>query len=349
VNFSSDNAAGVSPAILAAVAEAARGSAMAYGADPWTQRMEAAFEAAFERPVAVFPVATGTAANVLALACLTPPWGAVYCHREAHVEVDECGAPEFFTGGAKLALLDGPHGRIAPGTLAAALAAAPFGGVHHAQPAALSLTQATEAGTVYPLDEVRELAALAHRHGLAVHMDGARFANAVAALGCTPAEATWRAGVDVLSFGATKNGALAAEAVVFFDSARARDFAFRRKRGGHLFSKQRFLSAQLLAYLADGLWLANARHANAMAARLAAGLAALPGARLAHPAEANEVFAVLPEPAIAALQAAGAQCHRWAGEAGLVRFVAAFDTPAADVERCLAVARSALDPAAPAR
>jgi threonine aldolase len=216
------------------------------------------------------------------------------------------------------------------------------GVVHHAQPAAISISQATEAGTVYRPDEIAALAAVARRHGLALHMDGARFANAVAALGCSPAELSWGAGVDVLSLGATKNGALAAEAVLFFDPAKAEGFAFRRKRGGHLFSKMRFLSAQLDAYLADGLWLRNAGHANAMARRLAEGLAALPGASLRHPTEANEVFVELPEPAIAALEAAGVGFYRWGGVgARTLRLVTAFDTPVEDVETCIAAARRA--------
>src|SRR6185312_1799022 len=248
---------------------------------------------------AVFPVATGTAANALALAALTPPWGAIYCHEAAHIQSDECGAPEFFAAGAKLLPLAGEDAKLMPATVEAALLER--GVVHHVQPSALSISQATEAGTLYRPAEIAALGALARRHGLALHMDGARFANAVAALGCAPADLTWRAGVDALSFGATKNGALAAEAVIFFDPAKAADLAYRRKRAGHLFSKMRFLSAQLDAYLADGLWLRNARHANAMAARLGQGLARLPGARLVHPVEANEVFVELAEASIAAL------------------------------------------------
>ena len=349
MNFASDNTAGAHPAILRALAEASEGRAMPYGNDPWTERVAASLAEIFETAVTVFPVATGTACNALALSALTPPWGAVMCHGSAHIEVDECGAPEFFTGGAKLVTLPGEDGRIAPATLEQALAGAGFGVVHSVQPAALSLTQATECGTVYRPDAIRALADLAHARGMGVHMDGARFANAVASLGASPAELTWRSGVDVLSLGATKNGAMAAEAVVFFDQARADRFAFRRKRAGHLFSKMRFLSAQLEAYLADGLWLANAGHANAMAARLAAGLATLPGVGLLHPVEANAVFATLPGHAIEALKAAGFRFYRWPHDGSdAVRLVTAFDTRPADVDAFLARLQSILLIPAPA-
>jgi threonine aldolase len=340
MNFRSDNVTGIAPEILAAIAAANAGAAPSYGADAVTERLCRRVSEIFEHEVAVFPVATGTAANALALASVTPVWGAIYCHEASHVQTDECGAPEFFAGGAKLLPLAGADAKLVPAAIEAVMIER--GVVHHPQPAAISISQATEAGTVYQPSEIAGLAAVARRHGLALHMDGARFANAVAALGCSPAELSWRAGVDVLSLGATKNGALAAEAVVFFDPAKADGFVYRRKRGGHLFSKMRFLSAQLDAYLADGLWLRNARHANAMAGRLAAGLAALPGARLRHPAEANEVFVELPEPAIAALEAAGVGFYRWGGTASrTLRLVTAFDTPAGDVEACIATARRA--------
>jgi threonine aldolase len=292
----------------------------------------------FEREVAVFPLATGSAANALALAALVPRYGAVYCHREAHVNVDECGAPEFFTGGAKLVVLDGEGAKITP----QAVAETAFGRgiVHHVQPAAISITQATEKGTVYSPDEVAALAELARRQDMALHMDGARFANALAHLGCSPAEATWKAGVDVLSLGATKNGAMAAEAVVFFNPGQAREFAYLRKRAGHLFSKQRFVSAQLEAYLTDDLWLNNARHANALAARLGEGLAALPGAALVAPVEANEVFVALPRPVVEGLKAAGVLFYVWReAQRPQARFVTAYDSRAEDVEALLAEAR----------
>jgi threonine aldolase len=337
MDFRSDNVAGASPAILAALAAANVGTDSAYGDDATTARLERSFAELFAHEVAVFPVATGTAANALALAALTPPWGIVYCHEEAHVAIDECGAPEFFAGGAKLVTLEGADGKITPDAIARRLTEPGF--VHHAQPAAVSVSQTTEAGTLYRPDEIAALGAFARRHGLALHVDGARFANAVAALHCHPGDITWRAGVDALSFGATKNGALAAEAVIFFDRARARDFGYRRKRGGHLVSKMRFLSAQLEAYLEDGLWLKNAAHANAMSARLGAGLVRLKGARLRHPVEANEVFAELPERVIRALEADGFKFYRWGGAQALcLRLVASFATRAGDVDAMIEAA-----------
>ena len=228
---------------------------------------------------------TGTAANALSLATVAPPYGAVFCHQEAHINVDECGAPTFFSGGAVLVPLHGEHGRLEPAAFGAALAAHPTY-VHSVQPAALSLTQATELGTAYRPAQIRALAELAHERGLKVHMDGARFANALCFLGCHPGDITWRAGVDVLSLGATKNGALAAEAVVFFDTSLVRDFELRRKRAGHLLSKSRYVAAQLLAYLESGVWRRNAERTN----RLAQSIGQAAGAALLHPVEANEVF-----------------------------------------------------------
>jgi threonine aldolase len=344
VNFRSDNVTGIAPEILAAIAAANIGDAPSYGADPVTARVARRFAEIFERDVAVFPLATGTAATALALAALTPPWGVVYCHEESHVQTDECGAPEFYAAGAKLIGLPGAEAKIAPAAVEARMIEQ--GVVHHAQPAAISISQATEAGTLYTPAEIAALGALARRRGLALHMDGARFANAVAALRCAPAEITWRSGVDVLSFGATKNGALAAEAVIFFDPPRAADFAYRRKRGGHLFSKMRFLSAQLDAYLADGLWLKNAAHANRVAAWLAEGLASIAGTRLRYPTQANEVFVELPESAIRALAEAGFGFYRWGGESSrCLRLVTAFDSRLEDAEAFVSVVRRHAAPA----
>jgi threonine aldolase len=340
MNFASDNVTGACPAVLDALVAANDGAAMPYGNDDWTGRVRDRLRDLFGKPdLLAFPVATGTAANALALACLTPPFGAVYCHREAHINVDECGAPEFFAGGAKLVLLEGAGAKIAPATLDAAVAGR--GVVHHVQPAAVSITQATEMGLVYRPEEVADLSATARAHGLKLHMDGARFANAVAALDVDPAEVTWKAGVDVLSFGATKNGCLAAEAVVFFDPALAHDFVYHRKRSGHLVSKGRLLGAQLEAYLAGDLWLANARHANAMAHRLAEGLAGLPDCALLHPVEANEVFTRLGPAVVSALQAAGAIFYDGHFGAGTQRFVCAWNTAAADVDALVAAAAGA--------
>ena len=339
MNFASDNTAGISPEILAALAAANDGAVGSYGADPITARLEARLTDLFEHEVAVFPVATGTAANALALAAVTPPWGAVLCHPLAHIACDEANAPEFYTGGAKLVPVPGADGKLAAADLAALLPG-DLGNVHHAQPAAISLTQATECGTVYRPAEIAEISALARRHGLAVHMDGARFANALVHLDTSPAELTWRAGVDVLSFGATKNGALGAEAIVFFDPARARELPFRRKRAGHLFSKMRFLSAQLDAYVTDGLWLRNAAHANAMAQDLARGLAQLPESRLRHPVEANEIFIELPEAMIAGLLDRGFKFYRWDGpESRCIRLVTAWNTAPQAVDALIAAAR----------
>jgi len=346
MNFASDNTAGVAPEILAALNAANAGHVPSYGADPLTLAVRDRLRAIFEAPQAeVLLVATGTAANALSCALLTQPWGAIFCHRNAHIEEDECGAPEFFTGGSKLVLVDGDHAKMAPEALRAAIAHTARGGVHNVQRGMVSITNATEAGTLYTPEEVAALSAVARDFGLPVHMDGARFANALVAAGCTPAEMTWRAGVDVLSFGGTKNGCMGVEAVVIFDPARAWEGELRRKRAGHLFSKHRFLAAQMLAYLEEGLWLRLAVHANTMAARLSRGIAATPGARLVHPTEANEVFAAFPRSAHRALQAAGAAYHLWPfdqslegpGEEALAaRMVASWATTEAEIDAFLA-------------
>jgi threonine aldolase len=342
MNFASDNTAPVCAEIMQSMAAANDGIVSSYGADPLTARLTARAAALFETDLAIYPVATGTAANALALATLVNPYGAVLCYEEAHIATDECGAPEFFMGGAKLLTLPSADGRITPAQIEAAVARAIDGGIHHVQPEAVSITQATEWGTVYDADAVAALGAACRRHGLALHMDGARFANALVHLGCTPAELTWKAGVDVLSFGATKNGALAAEAVIFFNPALAAGFERRRKRGGHLWSKMRYISAQLCAYLEDGLWLRNANHANRAATRLAEGLATIPGVRLLQPVQANELFVALPEARIAALEAGGAHFYRWIEVAGeplpVIRLVTSFVTTDREVESFLALA-----------
>jgi len=348
MNFASDNAAGVAPAILDAIARTNAGFALGYGNDDLTRAVERRMAELFERDLAVFLVPTGTAANALALAHLTPPWGGVLCHAEAHIAIDECGAPEFFGGGLKLIGLPGVGGKIAPATLVAAIARHTGHRPHAVQARTVSLSQVTEAGTVYGVDEVRALAEIAHAHGLKVHMDGARFANALARLGASPAAMSWRAGVDALSFGATKGGALAAEAIVVFDRPAADALHEQRKRGGHLVSKHRFVAAQFAAFLADDNWLAWARHANHMADRLAQGLAA-GGRAPAWPVDANLVFVVLPGAADARLRAAGATYYAWHSDsmpAGialqegdvLARLVASFATTESDVDRFLALA-----------
>jgi threonine aldolase len=347
MDFRSDNTAAAAPEILSALAAANTGTRTSYGEDPQTARLEQRLKELFETDLAAYCVATGTAANALGLSLLSPPYGAVYCHEEAHILVDECGAPEFYCGGARMVGLPGDGGKITAAQLRARLPDG-AGEVHHVQPAAISLTQATEAGTVYRAGEIAAIAEVAREHHLRVHMDGARFANALAFLQLSPAEATWRAGVEVLSFGASKNGALAAEMVILFDRSLAHAFEFRRKRAGHLFSKMRFLTAQFEAYLTDGLWLRLATRANGLARRLADGLARLPGVHLCYPVEANEVFVDLPEPVIAGLLAEGFQFYRWPGaHPHRVRLVAAFNTEEAHITALIAsAARHAATPLA---
>ena len=340
MNFCSDNVAGIAPEILAAIGAANTGASASYGADQWTAKLDKHLAEIFERKVTAFPIVTGTAANALALSVMTPPYGSIYCHEEAHIAVDECGAPEMYTAGAKLRTLPGRNGKLTAETVAEALAQGRAGDVHHVQPAALSLTQATECGTAYRPDEVAAICAIAKQHNLKTHMDGARFANAVAHLNLSPAEITWKAGIDALCFGATKNGAMGAEIVVFFNDELAKTFAFHRKRAGHLMSKMRFVSAQLDAYFADGLWLRYARHANAMAQRLVQGLIALPGVKLLYPVEANEIFIELPVPTVDALREAGFAFYDWPNSpAGTIRLVTAFNTEQQAVDQFLATAK----------
>jgi threonine aldolase len=343
VNFASDNTAPVAPAILDALVAANSGHVLGYGNDEWTKQVERRFAEIFERDVAVFLVPTGTAANALALAHVSPPWGVVLCHAQSHIATDECGAVEFFGGGLKLVGLSGEDGKITPRLLQKALAG--YGGhsPHQMIPSALSITQASEAGTIYRTDEIATLAEIAHARSLAVHMDGARFANALVRLNASPAEMTWRSGVDVLSFGATKGGALAAEAVIVFDPARAAHLGERRKRAGALLSKHRFIAAQFLAYLADDCWLTLARHANGKADRLAAQLTA-GGLKPVWPVEANLVFAVLPRALDAKLRAAGASYYVRPSEGVgadnvLVRLVTSFATTDGDIERFAALCK----------
>jgi threonine aldolase len=327
MKFFSDNTASGCPEIMSALAEVNHGRVEAYGSDEWTHRLDSVIGEFFGKDVRAFAVVTGTAANSLSIATLTPPYGAVFTHPEAHIVRDECGAPEFFSDGARLVLVPGPNGKVTPAALKAAIEDNPAT-VHTVQPAALSLTQATEVGTAYRPEEIAALAEVARGHNLKVHMDGARFANALAFLGCSPADITWRSGIDVLSFGATKNGALAAEAVVFFDTALVRDFELRRKRAGHLISKSRFVSTQLLAYIETGVWKRNATRANEFARRIGAAA----GAALMYPVEANEVFLRLGDARKQSLRAAGFGFYDWASErSGEARFVVSWDQPEADV------------------
>lgn len=313
MHFASDNTGPAHPRVMEALAAANAGYAMPYGSDAGMEAVRAHLRAVFEAPdAAIYLVATGTAANALILATLGQPWQTIYCTEMAHIEEDECNAPEFFTGGTKLTLIDAPEAKLTAARLQEAIGTGPHA-VHHAQPGPVSLTQATEKGTVYSVDEIGAVAEVAHGHGLSVHMDGARFANALVSLGCSPAEMTWKAGVDAVSFGGTKNGLLGVEAAIFFDPHHAWEFELRRKRAAHLFSKHRFLTAQMAAYLADDLWLDMARTANAAAARLARGLRQMPDAALLWDPKANLLFADLPRAAHQRLHAAGAEYYLWSG------------------------------------
>lgn len=341
MNFASDNWAGASANVAAALAAAAPLISPAYGNDDGTRAVEGLFGEIFGRKVRVFFVATGTAANVLSLESMMRPGGVVFCHADAHVRADEGGASEYFFRG-RLHPVNGDRAKLTPEALADEVGRYLPLNVHNGRPVAVSLTQASELGTVYRPEEVAALAEVARRHGMGVHMDGARFANAVAALGVEPAEITWRAGVDILSFGATKNGCWCAEAVVLFDPARVEDFAYAHKRAGQLFSKSRFVAAQFQGYFDGGHWLDNARHANVMARRLADGIAASGAGRLYLEPEANEVFAVLAPDAVERLKAAGARFYPWppAGpspvDGALCRMVASFATGADEVDRFVA-------------
>lgn len=337
--FTSDNASGAAPEIIAAIARANDGFARSYGADPLMAHVTQKLRDTFEAPeAAVYLVATGTVANALALAIHCQPWAAVFAHTDAHIAQDECGAPEFYTNGAKLVGVPGAHGKMTADALAQSLARIGDSGVHGVQRGMVSITNVTEAGTVYTPAEIAALTAKARAFGLPCHLDGARFANALVATDATAAEMTWKSGIDVVSFGGTKNGCLGVEAVVIFDPAKAWEFELRRKRGGHLFSKHRFLSAQMDAYLTDDLWLRLASHANQMGARLAAGITALPGATLQHPAQANMLF---PEWQIGThdrAESQGAAYYRMPAPEGreAARLVASWSTSESDVDDLLA-------------
>ena len=338
-NFASDNIAPVCPEVMAALSRVNEGSAPAYGEDSETQRLSTCMEECFGAPVWVFPVATGTAANSLALSAATAPFGAVICDQSAHIANDEGGAPEFFMHGARLMPLPSSDGRMDPVALDRALIANAGGGVHTSPIQTLSLTQSTEWGTIYTLDHLKALTTRAREAGLATHLDGARLGNAIAALGCAPADVTWKAGFDMVSFGGTKNGAMAAEAVLIFREDLAQNFSRRIKRSGHLWSKQRYLSAQLVALLENGLWLRHAAHANTMAQRLAHGLRRHPAASLPFEVQSDEVFVVLPERTVEELEAQGFEFYRWATPPGiegvLIRFVTCWATEARDVDHLL--------------
>lgn len=331
MRFFSDNAAAAHPAVIQAII-AANTLDTAYDGDAWSARLDEAFSEVFERDVRSLWVTTGTAANCLALGALCPPYRGIICHRDAHIEVDEAGAPGFFTGGAKLMLLDGPGAKMTADSVESAIGLIRKD-VHQVQPATLSITNATEYGLVYTADQVGALGETARRHGLNFHMDGARFANVVVSTGNSPADLTWRAGVDALSFGFVKNGGLNTEALILFKTELADEIAVRRKRAGHLLSKGRFLAAQILAMLENGLWLDNARAANSAARSIAEAA----GNRLVYPVEANEIFVRATPEEAASLRSAGFDFYDWGP--GEIRLVTSWDQSGEPIERLAAAIR----------
>ena len=347
IDYRSDNTGRAAPQILEALICANHDTALGYGGDEWTATLQKRFSELFETSVRVFPVATGTAANALALAALGPSWGIVYCSEVAHINTAEANATGFFGGGVKLAIIGGEDGKISADLLAEALAGISPGQLHRGQPTAVNLTQATDLGGVYTLDEIRAIAEVAKRRGLKLHMDGARFANAVARLGCAPADPTWRSGIDIMSFGATKNGGALCDAIVVFSPDLADGLAVQLRRAGQVWSKMRFASAQLIAYIENGLWLDMARASNATAARIDAGLRDISSARLLAPVEANEIFLELPSATMDALEADGFQFYR--KSKSLARFVCRFDTNEAEADALVAALRRHLGAAAAPR
>ncbi|MEO6368791.1 MAG: low specificity L-threonine aldolase [Steroidobacteraceae bacterium] len=338
-SFRSDNDAGASLEVLQAMAACNEGPVYPYGGDIWTRRAEEQLARVFECELRVLLVSTGTAANSLALAAMAPPWGSVLCHRQAHIHTDECGAPEFFGSGLKLVPSASAGSLLDPGLLRGELSRGK-GDVHSVQPSAVSITQSTEEGQIYSPAQVGAIGDICRELQLPLHMDGARFANALVAQDCTPAQLTWQAGVDLLSFGATKNGALSAEALIVFNDALWDTLPFRRKRAGHLLSKMRFVAAQMHAYLQDDLWLRNARHANAMARRMAEGLATVPGITSVVPALTNILFVRMPQPLLQGLFERGFDFYhggRW--EVGVVRLVTSFRTTVQMVDGLVNAAR----------
>lgn len=334
MNFASDNCSGASPEMIEAIIKAAQGTEKAYGADQYSLRLDQTFSELFDHDVSVFPVITGSAANCLALSTLCNPYSAIICHDEGHIINDESSAPSFFTHGGTLVPLKGENAKLTPQAIQEKLNQGWKGVVHRIQPELISITQATECGTIYTPSEVRAISELAQKNNLYLHMDGARFANAVASLNCHPAEVTWKAGVDVLSFGATKNGALAAEAVIFFNKDKSHTMPFRRKMAGHLISKMRFISAQLETMVKDGLWLKNASNANKMAQRLVNGLKSVPNAKLQYPVEANELFIELSESQIQKLESNEVLFYRWPPweKRNVIRLVCSFNTTENEVD-----------------
>ena len=344
-SFASDNAAVVHPKIMAALAACNEGTAPPYGADVISGRLNSIYSKVFEHEAFVFPVSSGTAANGLALGSATPSYGVVFCHGLAHIVVSEAGSVEFYSGGGRLVHLGGDHCKIAPASLDAALSGYGPTFLHQMQASTLSLTQATERGAVYAIDEIKALSEVARRAGLRVHMDGARFANALVTLGVSPAEMTWKAGIDIVSFGTTKNGTMMSEAVIVFDKSLAEIVRLKHKRAGFLHSKMRYFSAQLIAYVEDGLWLENARRANKTARHIADRLEATPAATLVHPVESNQIFVRLPSSVSASLERADIQLRAWPNPKGDVyRIVTSYCDPESLVTRLEAALMEARTP-----
>ena len=340
LNFRSDNVASVAPEILRALDAANHGLAASYGDDEYSVLLNRKLSDLFETEVTVFPVSTGTAANALSLATCARPYGAIYCHEEAHIHTAEGGATEAFSGGAKLIALPGANGKLELPTLMAALRQAERGITNRPQPDAVSITQASEYGTVYGLDEIAAIGALAREAGIRFHMDGARFANGLVKLGCSASEMTWRSGVDILSFGATKNGAMGADAIVVFNRELVEPLSYRLRRAGQTWSKMRFAAAQLIAYVENSLFLRLAAHANELASQLGRELAAIPGVSVIAPVEANLVFLAMPEPAIEGLMEAGVRVARRRG--GVIRLVTRFDGTKGEVDQFIALVRKVI-------
>jgi threonine aldolase len=335
VKFASDNVVGACPEVLDAIISANDGIASPYGNDEWSKNLQNKFSEIFEKEIIVYPTVSGTAANALALSALTPVFGNIYCHKLSHINTDECGAPEFYTGGAKLVTLKGVNGKITSEELSKNIGG--VGIVHHTQPSVVSITQLCETGEAYQLDEISAISEIAHKNNLKMHMDGARFANALVSLNVSPAEMTWKSGIDVLSFGATKNGCIAAEAIIFFKPELVGNLPFLMKRSGHLLSKMRFVSAQLDAYISNDVWLRNAKHANKMGKKLSDGLNSNPNIELAYPTQANEVFVKLSRRVIEHLNSEGYKMNEEELDGKAVRLVTAWNTEASDVDQLLQI------------
>ena len=331
--FASDNVTSACPEVMGALIQANSGIAGSYGDDEWSSILKTTLSEVFETEVEVYLAVTGTASNALALSALTPVFGKIYCHELSHINTDECGAPELFTGGAKLNPMRSSNGRIIASELDEIVRGS--GNVHVTQPSVVSITQSCETGTVYPLEEIQEISKIAHKHKMSVHMDGARFANAIVSLDVSPAEMTWKSGIDVLTLGGTKNGCLAAEAIIFFKSEMVGKFPFLHKRSGQLLSKMRFISSQMNAYVSDDVWIKNARHANVMAKILSEGLNHFSNIELAYPTQSNEVFVHLPRDVINYLNNSGYDVNEEELDGKAVRFETAWDTRLDDIENLL--------------